>query len=219
MPITPQIARDIEDLLRKRYAQIPKEDNEKIIDGIQTFMTHISLRRSSRALLQEAAKTLHRIFPFQEIAIGIKSPEDGLYRYEAFIGYTHEAEETFRKLVYTLDEFFDQGEFPSIRISKLIDFAVAENEPAQEKEQECWNRPSLLKVPRKTPDEFLEGDYIDVLLYGEGNEMIGWLELSAPRDGRMPSGSVLKGIELFSSVLALAMQCEVKEKKLFSQRR
>ena len=213
MPLAPPIAKEIEALLKKRYSERASTEDQKIVEGVQNFIVHVQRRRSAHNLLQEAARTIHRVFPFQEITIGIKNPDDGLYRYDTFIGYTHEAEEEFKKHTYTLKEFFDPSEFPSIRICKLIDVTIAENEPAMEKELACWNRPLETNVPRKSPDEFTEGDYMDVLVYSEDNEMVAWMELSNPRDGKMPSASTLKGLELFSAVMSLALQSLVPKEK------
>jgi len=213
MPLAPPIGKEIGALLKKRYSEATSSEEQKILDGLQNFISHIKLRRTSRNVLQEAAKTIHRVFPFQEIALGIRSPDDGLYRYDTFIGYSREAEGEFKKQAYDLKTFFDPGEFPSIRISKMIDLTIAENEPRMEKEQACWNRPTLLKVPRKSPDDFTEGDYMDVLVYSEDNELIAWIELSAPRDGKMPSSSTLKGLELFAAVLSMALQSLAPKEK------
>jgi len=211
--LPPPIAKEIEALLKKRYSQETPSEEQKILDGLQNFISHIRLRRTSRNLLQEAARTIHRVFPFQEIAIGIRNRDDALYRYDTFIGYSREAEEEFKKLVYDLKTFFDIGEYPSIRISKLIDLTIAENIPQMEKDQACWNRPSLLKVPRKSPEEFTEGDYMDVLIYSEDNELLAWIELSAPRDGKMPPSSTLKGLELFATVMSLGLQSLAPKEK------
>jgi hypothetical protein len=213
MPLPPPIAKEIEALLKKRYSQATPSEEQKILDGLQNFISHIKLGRSNRNLLQEAAKTIHRVFPFQEIAIGTRNPDDGLYRYDTFIGYSREAEAEFKKQAYDIKSFFDPGEFPSIRISKLIDLTIAENEPLMEKEQACWNRPTLLKMPRKSPDEFVEGDYMDVFAYSEDNELLAWIELSAPRDSKMPSSSTLKGLELFAAVMSLALQSLAPKEK------
>jgi hypothetical protein len=213
MPLAPPIGKEIEALLKARYSASNSSEEQKILDGLQNFISHIKIKRSSHNLLQEAARTIHRVFPFQEVAIGIRSPVDGLYRYDAYIGYMREAEEEFKKQAYDIKSFFDPGEFPSIRVSKMIDLTIAENEPQMEKEQACWNRPALLKVPRKSPEEFTEGDYLDVFAYGEENELMAWIELSAPRDGKMPSGNTLKGLELFAAVLSLALQSLAPKEK------
>lgn len=213
MPFVPPVAKEIETLLKKRYTEAGSSDDQKIIDGVQNFISHIQRRRSSHNLHQDAARTIHRVFPFQEVAIGIKSPVDGLYRYDTFMGYTHEAEMEFKKAVYDIDKFFSPSDFPGVRISKTMELTIAENQPSMEKEQACWNRPSILKTPRKSPDEFTEGDYLDVYVFGEDNELIAWIELSAPRDGKMPSSGTLKGLDLFASVLSLALQSLTPKEK------
>jgi len=219
MPFVPPVAKEIEALLKKRHTEAVLNDDQKIIEGVQNFVSHIQRRRSAHNLLQEAARTVHRVFPFQEIAIGIKSPEDGLYRYDTFVGYSREAEMEFKKAAYDINKFFSPHEFPGVRISKTMELTIAENQPSMEKEQACWNRPSILKVPRKSPDEFTEADYLDVYVFGEDNEMIAWIELSGPRDGKMPSSSTLKGLELFATVLSLALQSlPPKEKDIPAKR-
>jgi len=219
MPMAPPITKEIEALLKKRYTEAVLNDDQKIIEGVQSFISHIQRRRSVHNLLQEAIRTIHRVFPFQEITIGTKSSKDGLYRYEAFIGYTREAETEFKKAAYDINRFFSQSEFPGMRISKMIELTIAENQPSMEKEEACWNRPSVLKTPRKSPEEFTEGDYLDVYSFGEDNEMIAWIELSAPRDGKMPSASTLKGLELFAATLSLALQSLDSERKDISAKR
>jgi hypothetical protein len=213
MPLSPPIGKEIEALLKKRYSEATSSEEQKILDGLQNFISHIKTKRSVHNLLQEASRTIHRVFPFQEISIGIRNPDDGLYRYDTFIGYAHDAEVELKKQSYDLKTFFDPGEFPSIRVSKQIDLTIAENEPQMEKEQACWNRPALLKVPRKSPDEFTEGDYMDVFVFSEDNELMAWIELSAPRDGKMPSSSTLKGLEVFAAVLSLALQSLAPKEK------
>ena len=65
MSLPPPIAKEIEALLKTRYSEATSSEEQKILDGLQNFISHIKLRRSSRNLLQEAAKTIHRVFPFQ----------------------------------------------------------------------------------------------------------------------------------------------------------
>jgi hypothetical protein len=219
MPVVPPVAKEIETLLKKRCAETASNDDQKIVEGVQNFISHIQRRRSSHNLLQEAARTIHRIFPFQEVAIGIKSPADGLYRYDALVGYTHEAEAEFKKAVYDINKFFSPNEFPGVRISKTMELTIAENQPSMDKEQACWNRPTILKVPRKSPEEFTEGDYLDVYSFGEDNELIAWIELSAPRDGKMPSSGTLKGLDLIAAALSLALQSLHPERKDISAKR
>jgi hypothetical protein len=164
------------------------------------------MNTSASRLLQDCARTVHGLFQFQEVAVGIKSAVEGKYHYEAFSGYTHEAENEFRKCAYTYEQFFSPVDFPSIRITKFLDMKVAENQPSLEKEKKCWNRPMQLAGARQSADEFTEGDYLDVFMFESGKDLLGWIEVSAPRDGKMPSGQTMRSLELFASITAMSLQ-------------
>jgi len=213
MPGTPPIVREIESHLKVSYASASKGDCEKMMDGTQGFVSRIHMNNSMQRLLQDAARTVHSIFQFQEVSIGLKDPVDGKYRYLAIVGYTREAEDALKKVSYTYEEFISQQEFPAIRISKMLDMNIGENQPNLEKEKKCWNRPSQLTDPRKSPEDFTEGDYLDVYMYASGTDLVGWIEVSAPRDGKMPNGRTMKGLELFGSMLTIAVLYQISRTK------
>jgi hypothetical protein len=156
---------------------------------------------------------LHTLFPFQEISIGLKDPDDGKYRYYAVLGYTKEAEVSLKKASYTYDEYVSQREFPGIRISRMLELSVGENQPSLDKEKECWNRPTLIGGVRKSPEDFTEADYLDVHMYASGNNLVGWIEVSAPKDGKMPSGQTMRRLELFASILLVAIQGSMERQR------
>jgi hypothetical protein len=69
-------------------------------------------------------------------------------------------------------------------------------------EQKAFNRPALLNKPRMALDEFLEGDYIDIYMYGDGDELIGWVELAGPKNGKIPDGERLMWLELAVAIIS-----------------
>lgn len=205
------IAGMIEVQLKGRYGRQPRDENEKILDGILKFAMQVNTEDLNRPrLLQEAAKMIHRLFQFEEITIATRD-DDGLFRFGAFIGFTQEAERSMRARTYTEEEVLQLDKKQGIRISKLSEMAISEAEPIRKGEEAEYNRPIMINVPRKSLEEFTPGDYISVYLMGLDDETIGFLELSAPRDRKMPQGSTLKWIELFSLVIAAAIKCEKKE--------
>lgn len=206
MPASTPMAREIESLLKARYASPSKDEHEKFIEGVQGFVSRIQMNISMQRLLLDAARLVHSLLQFQEVSIGIKDPEDGKYHYVAVVGYTKEAEDALKKASYTYEEFISQQEFPGIRISKSLDLLIGENQPSLEKEKKCWNRPMQLKGERSSAEEFTEADYLDVHMYASGTDLLGWIEVSAPKDGKMPSGQTLKRLEFFGSILTIAIQ-------------
>lgn len=206
MTETSPSVRQIESLLKARYAEPSKDDNEKFIEGVQGFVSRIQMSTSLQRLLLDAARLIHSLLKFQEVSIGMRDPLDGKYRYFSVVGYTKEAEDALKDASYTYEEYTSQREFPGIRISKMLEMTIGENQPSMEKEKKCWNRPTRLGGVRNSPEDFTEADYLDVHMYASGNDLVGWIEVSAPKDGKMPSGQTMKRLEFFASILMIAIQ-------------
>ncbi len=201
------ISKEIERSLKKEYNHIPTDQTEKILDGIQRLID-LGLQPgvSLHQFIHEAALVIYRTFPFKEISIGLKSQNDGRYRYEEVVGHTQTAAEALRKLSYSHEEFFSPKDYPAFWISEHTELALAEGRPFLESERDTYNRPILLLAVRKSLDDFIEGDYFDVYMYGLKDEMIGWIELGATKDGKMPSMLVIKQLEVLAFVLSCFVQ-------------
>jgi len=197
-------------LIRDRYSPIPKDENEKVNEAIQKLITHaIDLQVNTRALLEETARTIFRLFNLQEVLIGLKNPVDGLLRYEIFIGYRNEVITSLKKEAYTYDEFTNSERFPRVQLSNYSNFFIAEAQPVEEWQDQyerTFNRPILLHRERKSLDEFHEGDYIEIMMYGRGKELIGWIEISNTANKKLPPRSTIKWIESIASIVAIAIQ-------------
>jgi hypothetical protein len=149
---------------------------------------------------------------FQEISIVLRDPKDGLYRYQVFVGFTKDAIEDMRSQVYSEAEVRAFDRLPGVKVSKLIEFTISEA-PLKAGERTQFNRPILAAVPRKTDDEFTFGDYMNIYICGKDDELIGFIEVSGPRDGKMPTGNRMKGLELLASMTGIALQCMKEDRK------
>ena len=207
------IATRIEALLKSRYRQLPRDDNEKILDSVLRFWLQVQEGKLSEdSLLQEVAGVIHRSLMFQEIAIVLKDPEDGLYRYRIIVGFTKDAIEDMRAQVYSEAEVRAFDRLPGIKVSKLTEFTISEA-PLKAGEHVQFNRPMLAATPRKTDDEFTFGDYMNIYICGKDDELLGFIEVSGPRDGKMPTGNRMKGLELLASMTGIALQCMKEDRK------
>lgn len=207
------VAARIESVLKARYRQIPRDDNEKIIDAVMKFWQQIQEGKLSKnSLLQEVAGVIHMYLTFQEIAISIRDPSDGLYRYQTFVGFTDGVVKDMRSLVYNEAEVRAFDRLPGIKVSKLIEFTISEA-PLKAGEHTQFNRPIMVAIPRKTDDEFTFGDYMTISICGMGDELLGFMEVSGPRDGKLPTGNRMKGLELLASMTGFALQCVEDNRK------
>jgi len=194
-----RIDRKYRTLIENTYSPIPKDEQEKVIDNILTLieMGH-DKKQPLKSTLDFAAKIIFKLFDFHEIGVGLRNRKDGFYRYEILFGFRKEVEENFRKLKYEYEDMVSNERFPFIKLGRLSELDPVEGLP--EHERDLFNRPYQLTVQRKTPDEFHEGDYIDVWMYSHDRELVGWFELASPMNDKLPTRSQMRWIELIVAV-------------------
>ena len=198
---TPRLSA-LEQLLKNAYSQVPRDENEKAIEAIGNLLDHAALATTTtKSILIEAAKTIHRTFEFQFIAIALKDRTDGLYRYKIFQGIPPTTEQGYNKITYSSGDLFDSIKYPCTKVSRLTNFYMIEDNPLPEKEESLYRLASINQA-RKSLDDFHEGDYIVTIMYGQIGDVIGWIELSSPRTGKFPKKETIVWIEFISSLLA-----------------
>jgi hypothetical protein len=192
--------------MRKKYSDANLDQDIAFTVNLQKFIYGLASRSASeQEVLREAVRFIYHSFGFKEITIPLRSPADGKYRYEAFLGMTREAEQSYRKLIYDREDVFDDDTYPGVKLSKHTELALAELEPYIEGEEGTYNRPTMLKEQRKSVDQMLDSDYYSVYLIGPGDDAFGWLELSGYKDGKFPPMKIVRQLELFSTILSLIL--------------
>jgi hypothetical protein len=157
------------------------------------------------AFLQEAADTIRNKLGIKEVTIGLKSLPDGKYRYAVMSGLHDDNWEAHKQLAYTFEEFFSQDIYKFMQISKYTRLYLAEDNPYDVDEEGTFHRDVMLQSARKSLDDTIEGDYIDILILGKGEELLGWIEISGMQNGKFPDGQMMKSLELLASVTAIAL--------------
>jgi len=198
--------RTIPDKLKFDYIHSAVEPVHRSQEGIQSLLLH--LRRPKieiDALLQEAASFISRNYGIADVAIGLRDPKDGMYRYRAIAGFRNNAIEGHKALAYTKDQFYDGSGFNGSDISKYSRIYLEEDNVLTEEEKKAYNRPALFARRRTSETDSLEGDYIDVRLMGEGEDLIGWIEISGTRTMKLPDITTIKWVEVIASIIAVAL--------------
>jgi len=185
--------------IESTYSTIPKDADERVLDNLTSWAElAMDKRRPLKIGLEELARLIFRNFDFREVGIGLKSKKTETFRYEVLFGYRREIVDSFLKLEYTMEDMVSQDRFPFIKIGRLSELNPVEGLPAEERN--LFNRPYQLEAPRESQDDFLEGDYIDVWMYGPDKELIGWLELAGPTNGKLPSKRTIRWMELIATL-------------------
>jgi len=189
--------------LREIYSPVARDDTERIMGGIDALLFNSRSRAiTTRAFLEDAMKLIYRLFDFREVALGLKDRKDGLYRYEVILGYRKDSEVAYKQLVYKAEEMADSKKYPvGVYISRYGEYSMVEGQPYKRGEEETYNRPLMLKKERAAPDDFIEGDYIQIYFYGVKGDYLGWIELSGPKSGKIPPRSTIKWIEFIAQIM------------------
>lgn len=182
---------------RFSYESLQTEDVKLICGIIDLISKH--QKNSVAAFLLDCAVMIGKLFDFKEVSIGLKDKADGLYKYGVIIGALPASQEALKKIAYTYDDMISETKYPGFKIGKFSKYFITEGGEA---EQKTFNRPGLLNKPRQTLDAFMEGDYIDTFMYGGGDELIGWIEVASPKDGKIPDGNKFLRLELLASIIS-----------------
>lgn len=181
------------------YNPIPKDEQERLIDGLVTLIQMGQNKRDSlRSVLEYVTKMIFKYFDFHEIGIGVKSRRDQLFRYEILFGYRKDLQDQFAKVAYTYEDMVEYHRFPYVKMGKLTDLVFAEGMP--DKEKVLFARPIQLDAVRQSLDTFHEGDYIDVYMHGPNRKLLGWIELSSPLTRKLPTRSTIRWLELIATI-------------------
>lgn len=201
--------KDIPLKLKFEYSHTLKDQTQKALESLQDLLAFFTRQTIDvKGLMQQVADTLCRQFGIDNVAIGLKSPEDGKFRYVILAGFREEAAQHQMKLVYTLDEFYKDGAFNGTFISKYSKIFLAEDNEYRDVEKLAYNRPLLLGLKRRSLNDALEADYVDTLILGPEEELLGWIEISGTRTGKLPDAVTIRWVEAAAAIIGAALRCE-----------
>ncbi|HEX9908123.1 MAG TPA: hypothetical protein VGB78_06610 [Thermoplasmata archaeon] len=198
------------DLIKKRmrlaYQYACSNPANERMDCVHNLITKLAdFDIDMHKYLQEAADTICEKLSIQEITIGFRSPSDGLYRYEVMSGLTEAEWEAHKPLSYKLEDFFSSPIYKYMQISRFTRLLLAEDYPYASGEEATIEMDVMLQSKRKSLEDAIEGDYLDILIYGEGDDLLGWIEISGMKSGLFPDVETIKCLELLASVIGVAL--------------
>jgi hypothetical protein len=191
--------------MRFSYAHGYKDPIAKDLETIQVILEHFERRPVSvDAVMKDAATLICKQLGIANATIGLKDP-DGMFRYKVMVGMKPETQVAQSKLAYTEKQFGDESEYKGTKISKYTKIYLEEDILPNEADREVYNRPVLLGAKRLTAEDSLEGDYIDYHIFGVNGELLGWIETSGTRTGKLPNTTTIRLIEIIASMIGVAI--------------
>ncbi len=206
--MTLQVA-DVESVkrrLRFDYLSARSDPTSRVLDGYVSLLAHFQRQPLVIGdLIQDTANWIHRQFRLRWCMIGLRE-SDGMYRYEVEAGMRPEAWTLQRTKQYQYADFAPSTKnYTAGEISKLSRVYLEEENQLGPGDVGVVNRPALLKLRRKADDETLEADFIDTLILGQRDELLGWIEYAGTLTGKFPDPMTIRYIEAIASILAAAM--------------
>ena len=193
---------DVAKKLKFDYMYGSKDAIDKAMAGFDSvFEVYRRPKVKVRELLEVAANVVYKQLKLKEVSIGLKSQKDGMFRYEVMAGMSSGIWQAHEDLAYTQGDFFSNEKYKGTSISKYSKIMLAEDSPYQMGEEDTYNRQEMLTAKRHSLDDCIEGDYIDVLIYGINDEFIGWIEVSGTWTSKIPDAQTTRFMEVLACAL------------------
>ena len=158
------------------------------------------------AFIRETADMITKLFAIESVAIGVRDPVDGLYKYKAVVGLDEQVAKGYKDLAYTREQLFSPESYPCYEISSHTKLFLTEDHPYASGEEFTYRRPGLIGMKRRTLTDSLEADYLDFLFFDPQGDVMGFIESSGTRLRRLPDTSTIKWLELIAAILGVALQ-------------
>ena len=194
-PPTPSVSKDTQEKRLRTLSRIHELTSQLMhVEHMEVFLTSI-------------AKAVSEIFGFDRVSISILDDEKGIFTDHAFAGYS---EEEKREILSDPDAFSREviledfkGEF---RISKAAYYIPYEKQTtAVNGFVAVRDRESAIQ-PRRSEDSWHELDLLYFALQNGMGELIGYMQVDYPKDGKIASIETVQEIELFASIAAVGVE-------------
>ena len=191
---------------KSEYSRASNDQTDRSIECIQELCERIITQKvGSKEICESALKLIFRQFHIKEVAIALRNASDGRYRYVAMQGMRANVWEVHRGLSYTKDGLFDSKKYKSTQVSKYTKLFLAEDEPYDDAEKKTYSEHLMLGSVRRAQDDSIEGDYLDIVIFGPGDDILGWIEISGTWDGKLPSPRAIKTLEVIANLVGIAL--------------
>ncbi len=199
-----------ESVIRKLKFDYLKAKNDSHFKSMEVMTLLLSrLQRSQfvvHDLIQEAANQIQRQFKFRFTLIGLRSLSDGMYRYEVMSGMRPDAWLNQKARIYKKTDFeLHTQNYSAGEISKCSRVYLEEINPLSATDMTVLNRPALHGTRRKDEGDSLEADFIDTLILGPSDDLLGWIEYSGTITNEFPPAIAIKSIEVMAGIISIAL--------------
>lgn len=194
--------------LKFDYIKAKSDPSFRALDLIGGLLQHFQKPTLDiNALMQDTCNQIQRQYRVRFAMIGLRSLTDDLYKYEYQSGMRAEAWGNQRARTYRRIDFdLHTQNYSASEISKLTRVYLEEENPLGQTDLTTLNRPVLHGGRRREDNDALEADFMDTLIIGPHDELLGWIEYSGTLTGKFPDAVSIRNIEIVAGVLSVALR-------------
>lgn len=157
-------------------------------------------------LLQKVVDTISEAFGMRRVSLGVLDDKTGLFSPRALHGYPPEKAVAIKRHAYTLERMKTDLR-PQCKIGRGSYYVrIEDQDVGYDDELDYIVNVELLDVPRNSPSEWHEMDYIDFVMTDRLGNWIGWIEIDEPSDRKVPSKDVVDRIQILADLAAIAIE-------------
>jgi len=198
--------REVARKLRQDYTHGARDASIRQLDTLHSLIKYLMKANPNLdEMLEQTARLVYTQFNIKEVSVALKNASDGLYRYVAEHGMRTDIWAAHKKIVYSYDDLNDTKKYNPITISHQTKLYMAEDNPYGPDEGDTYSEHMMKQSKRKSATDSIEGDYLDILIFGPQDDTLGWIEISGTWDGRIPDAKAIRCLEMISSVLGIAI--------------
>lgn len=192
--------------LKQEYVRGSKDPSIRALDSLNSLVKFLMKNDPDLdEMLKVATRLMFTQFNIKEVSIALKTPSDGLFRYVTMHGMRAEVWAAHMSLSYSLEQLIDDRKYKPTVISHHTRLYLAEDNPYADDETYTYSEHLMTISKRREPDDSIEGDYLDVFIYGPDDEILGWIETGSTWDSKIPDARTIRCLEILSSVLGIAI--------------
>lgn len=168
-------------------------------------------------LLEDVLKTLAQLLGLRRMVIGIRNDERGTFTIKAVYGYPDENVEGIKAVEYPIErvEHIMDPEsqlYPESpvkwrkKIGRRTYYIPAEGIERQPEDDVYYPDSDLIRHPRRSKVHWHELDYLDTYIHNRDGGIMAYIEILRPRDDRVPDAETIEVIEIFASLVGVAIE-------------
>lgn len=191
--------------MRIDYVHGFKDQTSKALESLGGILARISAHDFDLMnLYKECASIVSKELGLSSVCIAAWVPSVEQYWFKATVGLGEEAVAVYQKLWYTKNNVVDEKTYPSHEISRQTRLYLSEEHPFAPGQEATFMQPKLIGMRRRSTTDALEADYICTYFFGPKHEVLGWIEYSGTRAGRLPDATTIRWVELVADMLGIA---------------